>query len=1314
MPTAPCNLPGWGHSPWGFAPWGGVHTVATGGPLPTHDPFDIYCAGPCGEISVLLTHPEVIVTPPDDFTVDPVSGDVSIVSNDGSEAHLFIADAPGAAWTLEFTLNATALPADFTNVAAHCLYVGAVDAGPAGLFFSQSGLAYAPTVDAAFQPLPGSDTFFSGDVYYVVRIATSTITGVAYIYVTSLTQYLISGHQLRFVLPVVPYSSTPQTQAIGTHIYVRGTAADTTAMLLDELCLGRGTIIPNLPPVADAGADQAVKFCEIAKLDGSASFDPEGAPLTYVWRLVDAPIGSQFAFSGTDGATFPGSPPTGFTNKFYSSSFNGVIPFTVGDVLLVGGQPFDCIATGSDGHGHYVQTSDVTLPDGFTNVAYTILKQAGLSSTDTVTTTFYPDVLGFFKFDLVVNDATLTSDPRSVVVVNVVESALPRGVIPDLSFLWNYLSDFWKLLEDPERINVFWGSIAQIAATELFTLWQIDYNKSLRDIQRTFNRRWLHYDLLLREPFIQLTANRFIFRGVDSIALDDLGVSVAGEKIAISGANFPTITCTLQGPDPLNPTDIAEQLQASLQASDSRFSVTVVPDATTGMSILRIYAPFSFVIDATTTAVFTPAEANQDLNGTGGVLLGEQIYKVEFSLLGLDVQQNDNLVITVAPPNATPYLQSVRIAAVINSSVDTLRFQRLLLQDPLPLYATGVWAIPSKILSTQLDFWDGLVVFGDVVVYEVTDQTTGIASFYQTVAVAATENQTNTLLYFASPIADFLQDPERFVVAFWGAYRRSYMPIEPLIVDIPYLQRVINAPNDQEVLRRNLDFFITEFRGAACIQFADVWDDPNSGPRVTVPRLWAEYTYLDNRPTIESNFGIPVEFTLDDLSQLPSNVDYLSAVQGLWYAYLHGPTVADLRIGTQILLGLPFSEAEGTITEIRTDFSPNMGQILVQDTGDTAIVRSYSYPNSLLLEVNPTTGVPYVEGDAVQQFAPLVTGVDVVDWVKDPEWFQRYLQQGVFYEVQKYFKFLVTVDSSIFNLSAVLFVRNFLLKIKPTYTYPLFVIREALPESDIVVTDSLNLLVRLKLYMGAIYGFKQTTIGDSPDPSPGRVVSGVVVPWNGLLSSHSVNASDTNTDADYPSNTFPTYSTPDPVIVSGDDRNYMSPAQLITLFASTVYSGGSLTIDGTIFRTGFPAYTGKQYGLGGKYLTDIPRVGIVVGPPATVVGTQTLNCCEIFVEGNYDPTQNTNYAVQIFKNGVLNQTLSFSYASTARSTFLYTSYLSTFTPISVVATDVLSIVVKSTGPADTRVFWNNLFVTLGNGVVLGDLPAGTYTRLAAG
>lgn len=1201
----------------------------------------------------ILLDVNVSATPFGDFSFNG-DNDLVITSNDNSEAFLLQSSSVPANYTLEFTIRPEDLPSNFGDVANHHAFVGVVDISgfAAGLFFSDAGLAYGGAFNAAFTTLPGSAGMVTVGTYYTIRIVVSTTVSACFIYVTKTSDLPSTGHQLKFVLPLIPYASLPPATAEGTHIHVKGSAVDPTIIDLDEFCLASSVLIPNLQPVADAGTDQSSRLCNIIKLDGSGSFDPEGQPLLYKWRLIDGPIPSQFVFGGLDGITHPAGPPTGFTDKFYSLAFAAEIPLTVGDVLVVAGLPYDVIAISSDGFGDFVQISDDLLPDNLLNVAFKIIKQNGISGATDVIATFFPDVPGFFKFDLVVFDGVLYSEP-STVVVNVLEAILPRGCTPDLRFLWDYLSDFWDLVEDRERIETVWGGVAQVAASELYNLWQIEYSKSIRDIQRTITRRWLHYDLFLREPFPELTKVHSVWGGVDSAVIPFNILGAAGQTLILSIPFFTNlVSVTVSGTNPMTPIQVVADLKAKLQAIDSRFNVVVIT-VTPISSIIRIYASFPFtVVAGTSLSVFTVGDTNEPLTlQVGGLLTAVKTYQAPFSLQGLDIREGDLLTIDGTG--------TFRIAGIADSPSDPIRFQRIILKDEVPLSAGANWGIGMRIASSQLNFHGALVEKEDLALFEVADKLNGGVSYITVPVVGVSQPERNLLSVGLNDVLiPYLGRTDQFDVQFWGVYRRTYMPIEKVILDIPYLQRIIKDAPEEELLRRNLDYFIEEFRDQRCIRFDQaIWQVDLDDEPILLTRLWAEYNYLDNGPTIEGNFGIPVEFLLEDLEAIGTNADYLSSVRGLWYSYLNGPTLRNLRIGTQILLGLPFAEEAGTIEEIRTDFSPNTGRILIRDTERNLIVRSYSFPKTLSMEINPKTNQAYVEGDTVAQFDPLVTGASILDWIKDPTYFQGFLNQGFFYEVEKFHRFVVRVDSAAFSLASLLFVRSFILRIKPTYTYPLFVVHSDVGDSEIDVSDEVHYKGHLSLFDGAIFKlpytvpppfggplslestFGSATMLDEPDPSPGdHPVAGDTPPTPpvGILSGHWQNAFDTNSN---PFDAYPVFPTSDLEVTWAVDRENIAPETFIRgLCTDSRYVVPLLPTVDSVFAVDRPVWaTNPPFAFGQSFLLHLPSGGsgaLMMEYMGAAPSALAVNGIQVNTKGL--PTLgSTDFTLDIFVNGLL-------------------------------------------------------------------------------
>ncbi len=1214
---------GWGAG-WGLTPWGGFLLPQNFTPPP--DPptgFDLFCYfDDHSSMGQILVSPNVtVVDGGTQFSIE--AGDDLRARGGGpgltdENGFLYVSATVPASWTLQVITTVTSLPTDFSNVTYAHLYFGAQNTGGfgAGLFAAQSGIAYSGAVrlsgggdlvlNGPLQVIPGTAGFLQEGVSYTFRIALDSATSTTYIFATPTVDVPLIGHQLLAVIPAIPAGAGVFD---GAHLSVRGTAAKLVSALFDQMCMGTGLVMPNVPPRADAGRDQSIRTCTLGRLDGSASFDPDGGNLTYSWRLIDAPISSLYSFEGSDGFTVPQTTPDGTAYKFYSSQLGAealIDDILVGDVLLVDGDAFSIASTGVDGSGYYVELADNLLADNLVNIFFKVLRQRALTNPTSVAPSFMPDQPGIYKFDLVVYDGQFLSPPAAT-IINVLESSIPKGIVPDLGFVWQHMSDFWKLIEDRERIQVLWEGMAQVAAAELMTLWQFDYAKSLRDIQRTFQRRWLHYDLKLPEPVPSLTTVKVLYAGAMSSAIAVSGnTSIAGTLLEITSPRHDPIRVTFPQANPYTALALAARIQLVLRGVDAAYTATLIPQPF-GTFKIRIHAPFLFAISADSSlGIFTTGTVNAAPSGTAGQRLTARTYKVDTTLDGLGVIEGDLIEIGG---------ECYKISRIVDDPLDDFRYQRVIVSTDLPLQPGATWSLPAQVTSRLLDFYNGMVTAGDAVVFEVSTATA--TELLVADAAGACQQAPGALgvtipsLILAAHTADEASVKLAYVV------RRTRLPIGELVQDVPGLQEFIHETNDASLLRRNIDFFIESFRGGNSLRFAsgrpgdagDVWEG-----EVPPARLWAEVTYIDNRPMIESNFGLPAEFTLDQLAELNSDLDYLSAVRGLWYALLNGPTMFNLRVGTQILLGLPFAEEPGTIEEIRTDFSPTQGRILVRDSANTAVVRAYSFPSSLSLEVNPATKLPYAVGDEVRQFAPLVEGAEVVDYVKDPTWFQGILNQGVFFEVEKFHKFMVRVDSAAFSLSSMMFVRNFILRVKPTYVFPLLIVRRQVGDTEVSVLDELSFAATLILNDGACFN---GTLGESTMFDDYRSAGGGVR---------------NQFDADYdPENAAPTYPVSQDV-TWGYDKNYLCPEDEVALSYCIEHAGGVVAYDAGF---SFDATNSPSHHFTATGITSVGAgpAGYSFGSTSTVSVTGAIQQLRLVVSGTLGPDAG-DYEVVIEKNNV--------------------------------------------------------------------------------
>lgn len=281
-------------------------------------------------------------------------------------------------------------------------------------------------------------------------------------------------------------------------------------------------------------------------------------------------------------------------------------------------------------------------------------------------------------------------------------------------------------------------------------------------------------------------------------------------------------------------------------------------------------------------------------------------------------------------------------------------------------------------------------------------------------------------------------------------------------------------------------------------------------------RLWAEVTYFDNGDAIEGNFGVLVGVRREDLKKVGSGISYKNAVAGLMYALSRGPTISNLGLAGHILLGLPFAQSAGVITEInpafrtRDDGSPLFGRILIdgrdKNGSPTGVTNIYFYPQGRQifdsatnkwipalpdasgLAINPATGVEYAVGDSVNQFDPLSKGVAIKEYLATPNLFDNLIAQGnVASQLQKYHSFQIVVNSDIISSIDIDLTAQFMRKAKAHYVRLTSALLKTLDDT-VSIDDSLTFTRQVLFFESPDLGAPTGTKVDGRDES-GSIIS---------------------------------------------------------------------------------------------------------------------------------------------------------------------------------------------------------------------------------
>jgi len=191
--------------------------------------------------------------------------------------------------------------------------------------------------------------------------------------------------------------------------------------------------IPNQPPVANAGQDQNVMTNKLVALNGSESYDPEGALITFLWTFIEVPDSSNIADAALSDITSakPTFIPDGVgTYKLKLIVNDGVLDSATDEVVIVAATP-NVAPNANAGPDQYVFTGETVCLDAigsndpdngpqplsylwsFDSIPYgSFLTNDYITNRNNGCASFIPDVDGTYIIGLNVNDGELSSVDR--------------------------------------------------------------------------------------------------------------------------------------------------------------------------------------------------------------------------------------------------------------------------------------------------------------------------------------------------------------------------------------------------------------------------------------------------------------------------------------------------------------------------------------------------------------------------------------------------------------------------------------------------------------------------------------------------------------------------------------------------------------------------------------------------------------------------------------------------------------------------------------------------------------------------------------
>lgn len=239
----------------------------------------------------------------------------------------------------------------------------------------------------------------------------------------------------------------------------------------------------NRPPIANAGPDQAAFVNANVNLDGSASSDPDGNPITYHWQINSKPADSNSVLSDANivNPTFIPDKPGNYTIQLVVTDSAGAE--SIPDVVVITAENNPPVANA--GNDQTIHPGSIVTLDGSASFdpdrnyplgyAWQIVSQPAGSNINLLDATkqkssFLPELMGDYVFELVVTDSLGASSTADTVLVSthntppVADAGEDQAVIVidsviqlDGSGSWDndgdLITKYWTILEKPEGSN---------------------------------------------------------------------------------------------------------------------------------------------------------------------------------------------------------------------------------------------------------------------------------------------------------------------------------------------------------------------------------------------------------------------------------------------------------------------------------------------------------------------------------------------------------------------------------------------------------------------------------------------------------------------------------------------------------------------------------------------------------------------------------------------------------------------------------------------------------------------------------------------